>query len=29
LQDKVTDPTTAARHIQDGANLLIPGFTAG
>jgi len=29
LRDKVTDPTTAARHIQDGTNLFISGFTAG
>ncbi len=29
LQDKITDPTIAARHIQDGTNLFISGFTAG
>jgi acetyl-CoA hydrolase/succinyl-CoA:acetate CoA-transferase len=29
LQDKVTDPTTAAKHIHDGTNLFISGFTAG
>jgi succinate CoA transferase len=29
LQDKITDPVTAARHIQDGTNLFISGFTAG
>ncbi len=29
LQDKITDPTTAASHIQDGTNLFISGFTAG
>jgi acyl-CoA hydrolase len=29
LRDKVTDPATAARHIQDGTNLFISGFTAG
>ena len=29
LQDKITDPATAARHIQDGTNLFISGFTAG
>ena len=29
LIEKITDPTTAARHIQDGTNLFISGFTAG
>ena len=29
LQNKVTDPTTAAKHIHDGTNLFISGFTAG
>ena len=29
LQNKVTDPTTAAKHINDGTNLFISGFTAG
>ncbi len=29
LRDKVTDPETAARHIEDGTNLFISGFTAG
>jgi succinyl-CoA:acetate CoA-transferase len=29
LQDKIADPATAARHIQDGTNLFISGFTAG
>jgi acetyl-CoA hydrolase/succinyl-CoA:acetate CoA-transferase len=29
LQEKITDPATAARHIQDGTNLFISGFTAG
>lgn len=29
LQDKITDPATAASHIQDGTNLFISGFTAG
>lgn len=29
LRDKVTDPATAARHIQDGTNVFISGFTAG
>ena len=29
LLDKVTDVATAARHIQDGTNLFISGFTAG
>ena len=29
LRDKLTDPATAARHIQDGTNLFISGFTAG
>jgi len=29
LQDKVTDPITAAKHIHDGTNLFISGFTAG
>ena len=29
LQDKITDPATAAGHIQDGTNLFISGFTAG
>lgn len=29
LIDKVTDPASAARHIQDGTNLFISGFTAG
>lgn len=29
LQDKITDPATAATHIQDGTNLFISGFAAG
>ncbi|WP_246805081.1 acetyl-CoA hydrolase/transferase C-terminal domain-containing protein [Desulfosarcina cetonica] len=29
LMDKVTDPDTACRHIQDGTNVFISGFTAG
>ena len=29
LFDKFTDVATAARHIQDGTNLFISGFTAG
>ncbi len=29
LLDKITDAETAARHIQDGTNLFISGFTAG
>ena len=29
LLDKITDPATAAAHIQDGTNLFISGFTAG
>jgi len=29
LLDRVTDASTAARHIQDGTNLFISGFTAG
>jgi acetyl-CoA hydrolase/succinyl-CoA:acetate CoA-transferase len=29
LRDKVTDAATAARHVQDGDNLFISGFTAG
>ncbi len=29
LKRKITDPVTAARHIQDGTNLFISGFTAG
>jgi len=29
LRKKITDPATAARHIQDGDNLFISGFTAG
>lgn len=29
LQDKITDPATAAGHIQDGTNLFVSGFTAG
>ncbi|MEE4314394.1 MAG: succinate CoA transferase [Desulfofustis sp.] len=29
LQDKITDAETAARHITDGTNLFISGFTAG
>lgn len=29
LQDKITDPATAASHIQDGTNLFISGLTAG
>lgn len=29
LHDKITDPATAGRHIQDGTNLFISGFTAG
>ena len=29
LRDKVTDPATAAKHIKDGTNLFISGFTAG
>ena len=29
LRDKITDPATAAGHIQDGTNLFISGFTAG
>lgn len=29
LRDKVTDAATAARHIVDGTNLFISGFTAG
>ncbi len=29
LQDKITDPASAARHVQDGTNLFISGFTAG
>jgi acyl-CoA hydrolase len=29
LQERITDPATVARHIQDGTNLFISGFTAG
>ncbi len=29
LQDRVTDPIDAAKHIKDGTNLFISGFTAG
>lgn len=29
LLDKVTDPDAACRHIQDGTNVFISGFTAG
>ena len=29
LRDKITDPATAARHIGNGTNLFISGFTAG
>lgn len=29
LREKITDPATAAEHIQDGTNLFISGFTAG
>ena len=29
LLDRITDPETAARHIQDGTNLFISGFTSG
>ncbi|ACN14706.1 Ach1 [Desulforapulum autotrophicum HRM2] len=29
LRDKITDPATAARHIVDGTNVFISGFTAG
>jgi succinyl-CoA:acetate CoA-transferase len=29
LRDKVTDPYTASKHIQNGTNLFISGFTAG
>jgi len=29
LRDKVTDPATATKHINDGTNLFISGFTAG
>lgn len=29
LRDKLTDPVDAARHIVDGTNLFISGFTAG
>ena len=29
LQSKLTDPATAAKHIHDGTNLFISGFTAG
>lgn len=29
LRDRVTDAATASRHIQDGTNLFISGFTAG
>lgn len=29
LLDAVTDPATAARHISDGTNLFISGFTSG
>ncbi|EFK10961.1 succinate CoA transferase [delta proteobacterium NaphS2] len=29
LLKKITDPATAARHIKDGTNLFISGFTAG
>ena len=29
LQDKITDPETAAQHIQNGTNLFISGFSAG
>jgi succinate CoA transferase len=29
LQDRLTEPAAAARHIQDGMNLFISGFTAG
>jgi acetyl-CoA hydrolase/succinyl-CoA:acetate CoA-transferase len=29
LQDKITDAVTAAKHIGDGTNLFISGFTAG
>jgi len=29
LHEKITDVATAARHIQDGTNLFISGFTAG
>lgn len=29
LMDRVSDPDTACRHIQDGTNVFISGFTAG
>lgn len=29
LQNKITDPATAACHVQDGTNLFISGFAAG
>ena len=29
LRDKITDPYTASKHIQNGTNLFISGFTAG
>jgi acetyl-CoA hydrolase/succinyl-CoA:acetate CoA-transferase len=29
LIDKVTDPDTACKHIQDGTNVFVSGFTAG
>ena len=29
LRDKITDPATAAQHIQNGTNLFISGFSAG
>ncbi|MGB5985448.1 MAG: acetyl-CoA hydrolase/transferase C-terminal domain-containing protein [Desulfobacterales bacterium] len=29
LLDKITDPDTACRHIQNGTNVFISGFTAG
>ena len=29
MRDKVTDPATATKHINDGTNLFISGFTAG
>lgn len=29
LRDKITDPSTAGRIIEDGTNLFISGFTAG
>jgi acyl-CoA hydrolase len=29
LMEKISDPDTACRHIQDGDNVFISGFTAG